>query len=475
MRTFERRAVLPGLVILMATLMGAPGALPAPGITTRVSVDSSGAQGNGESDFPAISADGRFVAFHSAATNLVAGDTNGFFDVFVHDRQTGITTMVSVDSSGSQGNGLSAFPAISADGRFVAFHSIASNLVPADTNADLDVFVHDRQTGITTRVSVDSSGAQGNNTSGLPIISADGRFVAFQSFASNLVAGDTNLTGDVFVHDRETGVTTRVSVDSSGAQGNEESEMPSISADGRFVAFHSLGSNLVAGDTNGFFDVFLHDRETGVTSRVSVDSSGLQGDNGSYNPSISADGRFVAFESDATNFVAGDSNFTTDVFVYEQATGGTERVSVNSSGADGNDGSILPAISAHGGLVAFESFASNLVAGDTNRSPDVFVHGGGGGGGGGGGAGGGTPPPAQCTITGTNRADTLVGTADDDVICAKAGGDTLRGKAGDDVEKGGKGRDLLKGGPGADVLNGGPGFDTCKGGKGPDTLKNCEA
>jgi WD40-like Beta Propeller Repeat len=434
MRTFERRAALPGLVILMATLMGAPGALAAPGITTRVSVDSSGAQGNGESDLPAISADGRFVAFHSAATNLVAGDTNGFIDVFVHDRQTGITTRVSVDSSGSQGNGVSASPAISADGRFVAFHSTASNLVSADTNADLDVFVHDRETGITTRVSVDSSGAQGNATSGGPIISADGRFVAFQSFASNLVVGDTNFTGDVFihdrtaeittrvsvdssgaegngssggghisisadgrfvafrsfasnlvagdtngfldvfVHDRETGVTTRVSVDSSGAQGNEESEMPSISADGRFVAFHSLGSNLVAGDTNGFFDVFLHDRETGVTSRVSVDSSGLQGDNGSNNPSISADGRFVAFESDATNFVAGDTNFTTDVFVYEPATGGTGRVSVNSSGADGNDGSILPAISADGGLVAFESFASNLVAGDTNFSPDVFVH-----------------------------------------------------------------------------------------------------
>ena len=525
---------MPGLVILMATLMGAPGALAAPGITTRVSVDSSGAQGNGESDLPAISADGRFVAFHSAATNLVAGDTNEFIDVFVHDRQTGKTTRVSVDSSGSQGNGSSALPAISADGRFVAFHSTASNLVPADTNADLDVFVHDRQTGITTRVSVDSSGAQGNATSGGPSISADGRFVAFQSFASKLVAGDTNLTADVFihdrttgittrvsvdssgahgngssggghisisadgrfvafrsfasnlvtgdtngfldvfVHDREAGITTRVSVDSSGAQGNEESDMPSISANGRFVAFHSLGSNLVAGDTNGFFDVFLHDRETGVTSRVSVNSSGLQGDNGSNNPSISADGRFVAFESDATNFVAGDTNFTTDVFVYEQASGGTGRVSVNSSGADGNDGSIRPAISADGGLVAFESFASNLVTGDTNFSPDVFVHGGGGGGGGGG-DGGGTPPPGECTITGTNGADTLVGTADDDVICAKAGADTLRGKAGDDLEKGGKGRDLLKGGPGSDVLNGGPGYDTCKGGKGPDTLKNCEA
>jgi Tol biopolymer transport system component len=536
MRTFQRRPVLPGLVILLATLMGAPGALAAPGITTRVSVDSSGAQGNGESNSPAISANGRFVAFHSAAINLVDGDTNEFIDVFVHDRQTGKTTRVSVDSSGAQGNGNSALPAISADGRFVAFHSIASNLVPADTNADLDAFVHDRQTGITTRVSVDSSGAQGNATSGGPSISADGRFVAFQSFASNLVAGDTNLNGDVFIHDRQTGITTRVSVDSSGAQGNgssggghisisadgrfvafrsfasnlvagdtngfldvfvhdrqtgmttrvsvdssgaqgnEESEMPSISADGRFVAFHSLGSNLVAGDTNGFFDVFLHDQETGVTSRVSVNSSGLQGDtDGGNNPSISADGRFVAFESSATNLVAGDTNDTTDVFVHERATGGTVRVSVNSSGADGNDGSIRPAISAGGGLVAFESFASNLVPGDTNRSPDVFVNGGGGGGGGSGGGGGGTPPPGECTITGTNGADTLVGTADDDVICAKAGADTLRGKAGDDVEKGGNGRDLLKGGPGADVLNGGPGYDTCKGGKGPDTLKNCEA
>jgi Tol biopolymer transport system component len=330
------------------------------GQTTRVSVASDGSQGNVESYDPFISADGRYVAFHSDATNLVGGDTNGDRDVFVHDRQTAQTTRVSVASDGSQGNSHSRYPSISADGRYVAFHSDATNLVGGDTNGHGDVFVHDRQTGQTTRVSVASDGSQGNSYSRNSSISADGRYVAFHSFARNLVGGDTNGRGDVFVHDRQTAQTTRVSVASDGSQGNDYSFWASISADGRYVAFQSLASNLVGGDTNGRYDVFVHDRQTGQTTRVSVASDGSEGYNSSDHPFISADGRYVAFHSDAGNLVGGDTNGDRDVFVHDRQTAQTTRVSVASDGSQGNDWSWEPSISADGRYVAFHSFASNL-------------------------------------------------------------------------------------------------------------------
>jgi Tol biopolymer transport system component len=343
-------------------------------LTERMSVDSFGTQGNSNSVYPLISADGRFVVFESAASNLVAGDSNGAQDIFVHDRQTGTTERVSVDSSGTQGNNVSFDPSISADGRFVAFTSFASNLVSGDTNGTSDVFVHDRQTGTTERVSVDSSGTQGNGSCLVPSISADGRFVTFSSFASNLVSGDTNGTSDIFVHDRQTGTTERVSVDSSGTEGNGPCYNPSISADDRFVAFSSDASNLVSGDTNGTADVFVHDRQTGTTERVSVDSSGAQGNGNGYYSSISSDGRFVTFSSSASNLVSGDTNGKSDVFVHDRQTGTTERVSVDSSGTQGNGNGDYPSISANGRLVAFQSDASNLVSVDTNGTFDIFVH-----------------------------------------------------------------------------------------------------
>jgi Tol biopolymer transport system component len=191
-------------VLMLLSLLVNP-ALASPGTTTRVSVASNGAQGNGDSFSSSISADGRYVAFHSIASNLVSGDTNGAWDVFVHDRQSGQTTRVSAASNGAQGNGDSESPSISADGRYVAFSSDASNLVSGDTNGAWDVFVHDRQSGQTTRVSAASNGAQGNGDSESPSISADGRYVAFSSDASNLVSGDTNGAWDVFVHDRQSG------------------------------------------------------------------------------------------------------------------------------------------------------------------------------------------------------------------------------------------------------------------------------
>ena len=365
----------------VAISVALPGASPGP--TERVSVDSAGNQGNSDSSYPSLSANGRFVAFISGASNLVPGDTNGVVDVFVHDRRTGTTERVNVDNAGNEANNggdTRSRPAISADGRFVAFSSRATNLVPGDTNGWEDVFVRDRWTGTTERVSVNSAGTEGNGSSGNPSISADGRFVAFESYATNLVAEATNGYADVFVHDRQTGITERVSVDSAGNQGNSGSYDPSLSADGRVVAFISWASNLVPGDTNGYFpDVFVHDRQTGVTERVSVDSAGNQGNgasgelgNSAYRPVVSADGRFVAFASDATNLVPGDTNKTTDVFVHDRQTRTTERVSVDSAGNQGSWGSGAPSISADGRFVAFCSASPNLVAGDTNWAKDMY-------------------------------------------------------------------------------------------------------
>ena len=301
-------------------------------VSTRVQGGRGGQQANGDSWEPAISAGGRFVAFTSSASNLVPGDTNGTEDVFVRDRMAQVTRRVSVGPGGRQANSDSAEPAISADGRFVAFISSASNLVAGDTNATDDVFVRDRMAQVTRRVSVGTSAQQANSFSFSLAISAGGRFVAFTSDASNLVAGDSNGTEDVFVRDRSVKVTRRVSVGSGGQQGNKISAFPAISVDGRFVAFFSLASNLVAGDTNGHADVFVRDRRVNVTRRTSVGPGGQQADDVSFDPAISADGRFVAFASPASNLVAGDTNGLADVFVRDRVAQVTRRVSVGSGG-----------------------------------------------------------------------------------------------------------------------------------------------
>jgi Tol biopolymer transport system component len=342
------------------------------GAVDRVSVKASDAIG-GSSQRPSISADSRYIAFDSFAPNLVAGDNNDDYDAFVHDRRTGTTTLVSVDSEGTQGNGASGDVSISGDGRYIAFDSAASNLVPGDVNSVPDVFVHDRMTSATTLVSVDDAGGQGDTDSVLPSISADGRFVVFESHATNLVAGHTGFTKDVFLHDRKTGRTTLVSVDGHGRQANGTSANASISADGRFIAFESDASNLVPGDSNQAVDVFVHDRKTGATERVSIDSAGVPGNNDSEGASLSADGRYVVFDSDASNLVAGDTNNVKDVFLHDRRTGRTSRVSVSDTGAQTNRGSDGQAISDDGNYVAFSSEASNLVPGDVNPRRDVFV------------------------------------------------------------------------------------------------------
>jgi Tol biopolymer transport system component len=361
-------------VLALAFVLGSTGWAQ---VTQRVSVDSGGAEGNGDSGYDglSISADGRYVAFASIASNLVPGDTNGFIDAFVRDRQSGTTERVSISSGGVQGDGDSYYPSISADGRYVAFESFADNLVAAgDTNGSWDVFIRDRLSGTTERVSLDSGGAQGNNGSYAPSISSDGRYVAFHSYASNLVLGDTNGVLDAFVRDLQSDTTQRVSVSSAGVQGFWESSSPSISADGRYVAFESLAYNFDSADTNGKVDIFVRDRQSGTTERVSISSGGVQGDGDSYSPSITADGRYVAFESFADNLVlAGDTNGSWDVFVCDRLNSTTERVSLDSGGAQGNNGSHDPSISADGRCVAFESYATNLVPGDTNVAVDVFI------------------------------------------------------------------------------------------------------
>ena len=209
------------------------------------------------------------MAFASDASNLVYGDTNGFSDAFVYDRQTGQTSRVSIATDGTQGNsGINTNPVISDDGRYVAFVSNATNLVDGDTNGSKDIFVHDRQTGQTTRVSVTSDGSQANSNSWNASISGNGRYITFCSTANNLVSGDTNGYSDVFVHDQQTGQTTRVSIVSDGTQGNSASYSSSLSDDGRYVVFDSASSNLVSNDTSNVYDTFVYDQQTGQVTRL---------------------------------------------------------------------------------------------------------------------------------------------------------------------------------------------------------------
>jgi Tol biopolymer transport system component len=340
----------------------------------RVSVADDGTEGNGRSSHTSVSEDGRYVAFESSASNLVDNDTNGRKDIFVYDRDTDTIERVSVASNGTQANRDCSKPCISADGRNVTFESSATNLVPGDTNSRKDVFVYDRDTDSIERVSVADDGIQGNGTSSNPCISADGRFVAFQSFASNLVSEDTNGTSDVFVYDRNTDTIERVSVADDGTEGDAASTYASISDYGRYVAFESAAENLVAYDTNGSKDIFVYDCDTRTIEKVSLTSSGGQGNGTSSDPSISADGRFVAFESYATNLVPGDTNGKNDIFVYNRDAGTIEMVSVSSDGIQGITTSDNPSISGDGRYVSFDSAASNLVPQDTNGKRDIFVY-----------------------------------------------------------------------------------------------------
>jgi Tol biopolymer transport system component len=380
--------------------------------TIRVSLADDGTLPNANSRSPSISGTGRYVAYDSGATNLVPGDTNscsgslcGLADVFVRDTCIGATGCtahtfrVSLASDGSQSNSDSVFASISADGRFVAFNSIATNLVVGDTNSSGDVFVRDTCAGVvsgcaptTLRVSASSSGTQGNTDSFHQAISADGRFVAFKSYASNLVTGDTNGQPDVFVRDTCFGAsvctrsTIRASLGTDGSQANDHLDIfPAINGNGRFVAFTSFANNLVANDTNGVADVFLRDTCAGAsgcspsTIRASVASNGTQADQGSTDPAISSDGRFIAFDSLATNLVSPGTTAPKHIFVRDTCFGAsnctptTILVSRSQSGAEGNGESLQPAISSSGTYVVFLSDSTNLVSTGSNALRQVWL------------------------------------------------------------------------------------------------------
>jgi Tol biopolymer transport system component len=348
------------------------------GLAVRlVNVDATGIAGNGTSGHAStsLSGDGRFVAFLSDATNLVPGDLNAKRDAFVKDRATGQVERVSVAATGVEADGWTMHVSISADGRYVAFASTATNLVPNDVNNVIDVFVRDRVTRRTTRVSTSATGVQANGASGNPEITtgANGTFIVFDSVATNLTPGDLNASSDVFVKVLATGLVDRVSQSTAGLAANADSINPVISADGRFVAFTSRANNLVAGDLNARWDIFVRNRGNGTTERVSVSTAGVEGDRDAFEPAISASGKAVAYSSKATNLVPGDANLAQDVFVRDRGSATTRRVSVADSGAEGDGHSTDPTISASGQFIAFRTTATNLAPVPTSRA-QILVH-----------------------------------------------------------------------------------------------------
>lgn len=407
-----------------AALFGVASAAHAQIVTTRVSITPGGVQSNGRCIDAVISADGRFAAFTSSATNLDAADTNNVDDVYIADLTSGALALVSVNSSGQVGDDRSGKPSISGDGRYVVFESTADNL-GAGSLSTLSLYVRDRLLGMTELLSVSVGGAPSSGWSG--DISQDGRFVVFASDADDLVTSDTNGLVDVFLRDRFAGTTERINV---GIGGTEPmggwSDRPILNSDGRFVVFRSSATNLVPGGVGG---LILVDRQSGAAERVNVSSTGVIG-SGIHNPgAVSADGRFVAFISSAANLVAGDANGVSDVFLRDRLLGETTlatnthqgwvndndvdacdlspdgrilafstsyddfnpnppyhvwlknlssgfvtRASVNALNQWGTARSLGASLSADGTRVVFRSDATNLVANDTNSQTDVFLH-----------------------------------------------------------------------------------------------------
>ena len=335
------------------------------------SVRSAGGFGDGHSYWASVSSTGRYVVFMSDSTDMVAGDTNGVDDIFVRDRTAGTTTRVSVNAGGGQSSVASQFPDISGNGTWVSFVSASSDLVGGDTNGVSDVFLTRWSANAIQRVSVGPAGAQADGPSSDAHLDANGRYVVYSSTATNLVTGDTNGVSDIFVRDRSLGSTTRVSLPSDAgiAEPNQASIYPEISSSGAYITYRSFASNLVTGDTNGTWDVFWVQRGTRATERVSVDTAGVEADSASLYSAVDQTGRFIAFSSNASNLVAGDTNASRDIFLRDRVSGITTRVD---NGVTPNARSQRPCISADASRVIFRSEATNLVAGDLNGEFDLF-------------------------------------------------------------------------------------------------------
>ena len=325
----------------------------------RVSVASDGTQANGYSGANFLSDDGRYILFESNASNLVSNDANGDTDTFIYDRSNQTIELISIAPDGSQANGSSGSGFISGNGRYVTYASAASNLVSQDNNSQRDIFVYDRQDKTSELISVSTKGTQANGMSTFSVISEDGRYVAFESMADNLVSGDNNGLSDIFLRDRQGGATKRINLAANGARANGASILDSISEDGRYISYTSEADNLVSGDTNGQSDVFVYDRQGGTTERINLAANGAQANGISSSSALSADGRYVVYESDASNLVADDTNGKRDIFIYDRQEGTTERVDVANDGTQSNADSQSASISDDGRYVAFNSDSEN--------------------------------------------------------------------------------------------------------------------
>lgn len=386
-----RAMAIPRLVpvLLALTLLGwlavPAGAYPRPGDTTRGSVTKDGTQGDGNSGEPVFTPDGRYIAFESIARNLVAGvDTRGRYQGYVLDRETGDIEIVSISNDGEAANEHVGSVDISDDGRYVVWHTMATNLVP-ETNLDKwQVYIRDRVAGTTELISRAQDGTPANRLSLEPSISADGRNVAFRSHAGNLVAGTTINRSHIYLLDRETKEVKLVSRahdggEAAGPPGSSSSNSgdsaePAITPDGRYIVYSSHATNIVQEPGGPGLDVFVYDNETGQTDQVSVTSTGEAQDKGAWEPSISADGRYVTFTSASFNMVptAGWASF--HVYIHDRETGETERVSVSSDGVEGDGGGQEPGISGDGRYVAYMSYAFNLVPEvEQNPRPDIYL------------------------------------------------------------------------------------------------------
>jgi uncharacterized repeat protein (TIGR01451 family) len=404
------------------------------------SVGSGGVRGNGGSFYVYTSADGRYVTFESLADNWRSGISGlpNWVDIFVRDRMTNTTVQATVSTSGGKTDESSYDPSMSADGRYVAYFSYASDLVPNDTNGSdegfrdgLDVFLYDTHTRRNRRVSLTADGKQiiGNSVGSIspdgqyilfvsngrvvkdsaaeevrsalylrdwqsgtvrrvsravdggypnsaplePSISLDNRYIVYSSEATNLVPGDWNRAMDVFLYDRQLGTTRLISRAQSGGQSNGLSSQGKIAHDGQTIVFRSFANNLVAGDTNGVADIFVYDMATGKISRVSMAENGAQANGMSRDASVCGNGRFISYTTEANNLTPGDVNNDRDVILYDREKGTNTIVTVNQDGIYGNKLAHRSFVTPDCRMVAFASDASNLVPGDTNNHRDIFI------------------------------------------------------------------------------------------------------
>lgn len=366
-------------IFTVFSLFFAASHLSAANSLTRLSVTIDHLENNADTFISAygLSADGRYLTFISRADNLVPNDLNNAFDVFLYDQWLQQLDCLSVNAEGLTGDSDSPMPAISGNGRYIAFSSYASDLVTNDTNQVADIFLYDQQTYTRSLITNGLDGSPSNGNSFNPVLSEDGRWIAFESEASNLVTDDTNQSFDIFVYETLTGQIQRISVASEGTQSNGHSFAPTISAAGRYIAFDSVANNLSLLDTNLFSDVFIHDLQTHQTQLVSLAANQSEAGNGdSLNSSLSADGQWIAFDSDASNLVATETKNISQVFLQERLTQQTTLVSMNEQSEAGNQASVLPTLSSDGRYVVFNSAATNLkdvvAAKDENGAFDVF-------------------------------------------------------------------------------------------------------